>query len=90
MQKGVFLSTKHEARHMVANERGSAIVNIASFNARMPMMGGSPYVTGKAGVEMFSKNAALELSQHGSASTRCYRDSSTPHSSRASPAGSRC
>lgn len=65
VQKGVFLSTKHEARHMVANDRGGAIVNIASFNARMPMMGGSPYVTGKAGVEMFSKNAALELSQHG-------------------------
>ncbi|PTR24915.1 NAD(P)-dependent dehydrogenase (short-subunit alcohol dehydrogenase family) [Rhodococcus sp. OK519] len=65
VQKGVFLCTKHEARHMVTNGRGGAIVNVASLNAHVPMMGGSPYVTGKAGVEMFGKNAALELSSHG-------------------------
>ncbi|MDG3010368.1 SDR family oxidoreductase [Rhodococcus sp. D2-41] len=63
VQKGVFLCTKHEARHMV--ERGGAIVNVASLNAHVPMHGGSPYVTGKAGVEMFGKNAALELAAHG-------------------------
>ncbi|WP_241665670.1 SDR family NAD(P)-dependent oxidoreductase [Prescottella subtropica] len=28
------------------------------------MPGGSPYATGKAGVEMFGKNAALELAAH--------------------------
>ncbi|NKR23797.1 SDR family oxidoreductase [Rhodococcus hoagii] len=65
VQKGVFLCTKHEARHMRAGGRGGAIVNVASINARMPMVGGSPYATGKAGVEMFSKNAALELASDG-------------------------
>ncbi|MGF7121680.1 SDR family NAD(P)-dependent oxidoreductase [Rhodococcus sp. BE178] len=65
VQKGVFLCTKHEARHMTTNGRGGAIVNVASLNARVPMVGGSPYVTGKAGVEMFGKNAALELAPHG-------------------------
>lgn len=65
VQKGVFLCTKHEARHMVSGERGGAIVNVASLNAHVPMVGGSPYVTGKAGVEMFGKNAALELAPHG-------------------------
>lgn len=63
VQKGVFLCTKHEARHM--RERGGAIVNVSSLNAHVPMFGGSPYVTGKAGVEAFSKNAALELARHG-------------------------
>ncbi|SEK58707.1 SDR family NAD(P)-dependent oxidoreductase [Rhodococcus maanshanensis] len=62
VQKGVFLCTKHEARRMGA---GGAIVNVSSLNARMPMPGGSPYATGKAGVEMFSKNAALELASSG-------------------------
>lgn len=65
VQKGVFLCTKHEARHMVSGGRGGAVVNVASLNAHVPMVGGSPYVTGKAGVEMFGKNAALELAPHG-------------------------
>ena len=63
--KGVFLSTKHEARQM--RERGvrGAIVNISSLNAHVPMWGGSPYAAAKAGVEMFTKNAALELGGEG-------------------------
>lgn len=65
VQKGVFLCTKHEARRMVAGGRGGAIVNVSSLNAHVPMPGGSPYATGKAGVEMFSKNAALELASSG-------------------------
>ncbi|WP_305093006.1 SDR family NAD(P)-dependent oxidoreductase [Prescottella sp. R16] len=65
VQKGVFLCTKHEARHMVAGGRGGAIVNVASLNGHVPLIGGSPYATGKAGVEMFGKNAAVELARHG-------------------------
>ena len=65
VQKGVFLCTKHEARRMSAGGRGGAIVNVSSLNAHVPMPGGSPYATGKAGVEMFSKNAALELASSG-------------------------
>ncbi len=65
VQKGVFLCTKHEARHMMTNGQGGAIVNVASLNGRVPVIGGSPYATGKAGVEMFGKNAAVELARHG-------------------------
>jgi NAD(P)-dependent dehydrogenase (short-subunit alcohol dehydrogenase family) len=65
LQKGVFLCTKHEGRLMSESRRGGAIVNVASLNAHVPMYGGSPYVTAKAGVEMFSKNAALELAPSG-------------------------
>ncbi|MFC9787998.1 SDR family NAD(P)-dependent oxidoreductase [Rhodococcus sp. NPDC127528] len=61
VQKGVFLCTKHAARHIRASGRGGAIVNVSSLNALVPMPAGSPYSTGKAGVVMFSKTAAVEL-----------------------------
>ncbi|HTM83968.1 MAG TPA: SDR family NAD(P)-dependent oxidoreductase [Mycobacterium sp.] len=64
VQKGVFLCTKHEARHIRSRGRG-AIINVASLNAHLPMPYGSPYSTAKAGVEMFSKTAALELAGSG-------------------------
>ena len=59
--KGVFLSVKHEARAMIAQGRGGAIVNVASLNSHVPMYGGVAYCCAKAGVEMLSRNAALEL-----------------------------
>lgn len=63
--KGAFLSVKHEARAIKARGRGGAIVNIASLNCHVPMFGGTAYACAKAGVEMLSRNAALELAPHG-------------------------
>jgi meso-butanediol dehydrogenase/(S,S)-butanediol dehydrogenase/diacetyl reductase len=62
---GVFLSMKHEARQMVAQGGGGAIVNISSLNSEVPMHGGSAYCTAKAGVAMLSECGALEFGQHG-------------------------
>ena len=62
--KGVFLSVKHEARRMIASGRGGAIVNIASLNSHVPAFGMASYACAKAGVEMLSRNAALELARH--------------------------
>jgi len=59
---GVFLSMKHEARHLA--ESGS-IVNIASLNARQPAEGFGAYCAAKAGVEMLTKVAAMELGPRG-------------------------
>jgi NAD(P)-dependent dehydrogenase (short-subunit alcohol dehydrogenase family) len=59
--KGVFLSVKHEARSMIAHGNGGAIINVASLNSHVPMFGGVAYCCAKAGVEMLSRNAALEL-----------------------------
>ncbi len=59
---GVMLAMKHEARAMPA---GSAIVNVSSLNAQVPMYGGAGYCAAKAGVEMLTKVAALELADHG-------------------------
>lgn len=68
--KGVFLAMKHEARQMIrqrsgAPSRSAAIVNIASLNAHVPMHGGSAYAAAKAGVEMLTKNGALEFAADG-------------------------
>ena len=63
--KGVFLATKHEARAMQAAGTHGVIVNIASINARQPGQGMSAYCSAKAGVEMFTRVAALELGRDG-------------------------
>jgi NAD(P)-dependent dehydrogenase (short-subunit alcohol dehydrogenase family) len=57
--KGVFLGMKHQARQMM-RQGGGAIVNIASLNAHVPMFAGAAYATAKAGVEMLTRNGALE------------------------------
>lgn len=62
--KGVFLGMKHQARQMI-RQGGGAIVNIASLNAHVPMYAGAAYATAKAGVEMLTRNGALELADQG-------------------------
>ncbi len=62
--KGVFLGMKHQARQM-AKQGGGAIVNVASLNAQVPMYAGSAYASAKAGVEMLTKNGALEMARNG-------------------------
>ena len=61
---GVMLSVKHEAQVMRDAGHG-AIVNIASINARVPAEGMSAYCCAKAGVEMLTKCAAMELGPAG-------------------------
>lgn len=59
---GVFLSVKHQARAMTA---GGSIINIASLNAGQPAAGMSAYCAAKAGVQMFTQVAAMELGPAG-------------------------
>ncbi len=68
--KSVFLGMKHQARQMMRQGTGAAgrsgsIVNIASLNAHVPMHAGSAYVAAKSGVEMLSRNGALEFAEFG-------------------------
>lgn len=63
--KGVFLSIKHEARQLITQREGGAIVNVASLNSRVPMFYGAAYSSAKAGVAMLGQSAALELAEHG-------------------------
>jgi NAD(P)-dependent dehydrogenase (short-subunit alcohol dehydrogenase family) len=62
---GTFLSVKHEALAMEATGRGGAIVNLASINAKVPSKGMSAYCSAKAGVEMLTRCAAMELGPKG-------------------------
>lgn len=62
--KSVLYSIKHQARQMIAQGTGGAIVNISSINARLPIFGGGGYACAKAAVDMLTRNAALELARH--------------------------
>jgi len=62
---GCFFALKHEARRLLEQGEGGAIINMASLMSHMPIWGGTPYSVAKAGVEMLTKNAALELGEHG-------------------------
>ncbi|MBN9791522.1 short-chain dehydrogenase [Pseudonocardia sp. TMWB2A] len=62
---GTYLGIRYGGRAIRDTGRGGAIVNVASLNAHVPLYGGSSYAAGKAGVEMLTKNAALELARHG-------------------------
>lgn len=59
-----FLGIKYQARQMIAQGSGGAIVNISSLNQIVPIYGCSAYATAKAGLGMLTKNAALELARH--------------------------
>lgn len=59
--KGVFLCMKHQARAMRAAGDGGVIINIASLNAFQPGEGMSAYSAAKAGVDMLTRVASLEL-----------------------------
>ena len=56
-----FLVTRRAARAWMAEERGGAIVNIASTEALDPAAGHAHYATSKAGLVMLTRAAALEF-----------------------------
>jgi NAD(P)-dependent dehydrogenase (short-subunit alcohol dehydrogenase family) len=62
--KGVFLSIKHEARQMIRQGDGGAIVTITSINSVTPVHGVTVYNAAKAAAAMIVQTAALELGPH--------------------------
>jgi len=63
--KGVFLTTKYVSEQMIAQGKGGKIINVTSIDAVHPsMVGLSAYDASKHAVWGFTKNTALELSQH--------------------------
>jgi NAD(P)-dependent dehydrogenase (short-subunit alcohol dehydrogenase family) len=62
---GVFLAVKHEARAMLEEGGGGVIVNMASIYGRQAGEGMVAYCCAKAGVEMLTSVAALELGPRG-------------------------
>ncbi len=62
--KGPYLCIKHAAIQMIKQGKGGVVVNIASLNSRQPAIGMAPYCCAKAGIEMLTKVAAMELGPH--------------------------
>lgn len=63
--RSVHLCTQAAARHMTAQGRGGAVVNIASIEAANPAPLHAHYNAAKAGVVMYTRSAAQELGTHG-------------------------
>jgi 3-oxoacyl-[acyl-carrier protein] reductase len=62
---GTFLAIKHEARAMLTEGSGGAIVNISSISGRQVSEGMAAYCSAKAGVDMLTRVAAVELGPRG-------------------------
>ena len=62
---GVFFGVKQAARRMLAGGRRGVILNISSVNGRTPGEGQIAYCSAKAGVDMLTRCASLELAPHG-------------------------
>jgi glucose 1-dehydrogenase len=58
---GAFICAQRAARQMVQSGTGGAIVNISSVHQMIPWGGFAHYCAAKAGLEMLTKTAALEL-----------------------------
>ncbi len=61
---GTFLAVKHES-HMMLDKGGGAIVNISSISGRQVSEGMAAYCSAKAGVDMLTRVAAVELGPRG-------------------------
>lgn len=62
--RSAFLGIKYQAKQMISQGSGGAIVNISSLNQVVPLYGSAGYAIAKAGVGMLTLNAALELARH--------------------------
>lgn len=62
--KGPFLCTQAAAKEMIKAGRGGKVVNIASINSAVALVGQAHYVSSKGGLLLLTKSLALELAPH--------------------------
>jgi glucose 1-dehydrogenase len=62
--KGPFLCTQAAAREMIKAGQGGKVVNIASINSAVALVGQAHYVSSKGGLLLLTKSLALELAPH--------------------------
>lgn len=63
--RGVFFGIKHAARKMIDQGRGGRIINIGSQASKSAFKFTSAYTSSKHGLLGLTRNAALELAEHG-------------------------
>ncbi len=59
--KGIFLSLKHQAKQMRAQNQGGVIINLSSVTASLATVGAAPYACAKAAVHHLTRIAADEF-----------------------------
>ena len=62
---GPFLCAQQAGRRMIAQGGGGRIVNITSVHEEAGAFGGGAYCVSKGGVQMLTRNLAIELGEHG-------------------------
>lgn len=62
---GTFYSMRHQIRQMIAQNRGGAIVNVASVAGIRGFGGTVPYVSSKHAVQGMTKTAAIDCAAYG-------------------------
>jgi NAD(P)-dependent dehydrogenase (short-subunit alcohol dehydrogenase family) len=62
---GTFACTQAAARRMVAAATGGRIVIVTSIHEHLPLPGATDYTTAKHALGGMTKNAAIELAEHG-------------------------
>ncbi|HEX2910313.1 MAG TPA: SDR family oxidoreductase [Chloroflexia bacterium] len=63
--KGAFFGTQLAAKQMIKQGKGGRIINISSVHEDWPMPGNAPYCCAKGGMRMLTRNAGVELAEHG-------------------------
>jgi len=63
--KSAFFGSQLAAKQFIAQGGGGVIINISSVHEDWPMPGNTPYCVSKGGMRMLTRNAAVELGQHG-------------------------
>lgn len=63
--KSAFFGTQLAARQFIAQGGGGVVVNISSVHEDWPMPGNAAYCVSKGGMRMLTRNAGVELGEHG-------------------------
>ena len=63
--RGAFLCAREAIRHLLAEERGGAIVNVSSVHQLIPKPGYLGYSTSKGGMQNLTRTLALEYASRG-------------------------
>ena len=69
--KGAFLCTREALKHMIqnrdsnSNSNNYSIINISSVHESIPQPDAAPYAASKGGMEMLTKNTAMEVADKG-------------------------
>lgn len=62
---GTMYCVREESAYMVENGIKGSIVNVSSLNSTVPYRMYTPYASAKAGVDMLTRTASLDLGPHG-------------------------